>query len=75
MAYNPNHLVPPDNPNAIWCEYCGDQIGFEEIDECHERVGGGFIHMECLSDYCTGLEMQMKHTNDAIEKMIERGLT
>jgi len=73
MTYDPNQLEPPDNPNARWCDYCGDQLDAEEgFADLIFRQG---VHTYCLESFCNGLLLRIKSLDDTIEKMVERGMS
>ena len=76
MAYNPYHLVPDDNPNAIWCEYCGDQImDFDGPNEGVYLLFGVVVHSDCLVDYTESLQLQIERLDDKVEEMVRKGLS
>lgn len=69
MAYNPNHLVHPDNPRSAWCEYCGDQI-FPGDDDYEQMANGDYVHTYCMTGYANGLLFKIKGLHEKIEEYV-----
>ena len=67
MAYNPEHLIPPDNPNAFFCKYCTDQILDDEDWEL--RRNGDEVHIDCLGGYSDGLLLEIEDLYLEIERI------
>lgn len=67
MAYNPFNLVPPDNPLAIFCKHCSDQIMDDEDWEL--RRNGDEVHIDCLGGYSDGLLLEIEVLYKKIEKI------
>jgi hypothetical protein len=71
MGYNPSYPAPYDNPRAIWCEYCGDQI--TEDQDIVNLVNDLIVHKDCLEDYTNGLLFRINNLEEKIEKLVELG--
>jgi hypothetical protein len=74
-VYNPNILDPPDNPNAVWCDYCGEQMFDDDIEYAYDTLDGHLVHEGCLPEYTWAVEKRMEMLYKKIEKMVERGLS
>jgi hypothetical protein len=72
MAYNPNQLEPYDNPNAVWCACCKEQVMDDDAVSLKYHV---VVHNDCLRDYALGLQLQLKSFEEKIEKLVERIMT
>ena len=75
MSYNPAHIIPPDNIHAVWCDYCGEQI-FEwyEKEDYVDLLEAIRVHTDCLPEYATGLQREIKNLKDRFGEMVARGL-
>lgn len=69
MAYNPYHLVPPDDPRAAWCEYCGDPV-IEEDEDSEQMIDGTYVHEYCMHGFADGLLFQIKKLREKINDMV-----
>ncbi len=81
VAYNPEHIVPPDNPHAEWCDYCGEQIRglFDDDlddDEVVYLLDGIILHPgPCVVGYAEGLQRRLRGFENKISDMVERGMS
>ena len=77
MAYNPYHMVPPDNPRAEWCHTCMEQIDPDDEDDGVYFDEGIIVHRnaECLEGLARYFEAKLMGVLDKIEKMVERGMS
>ena len=74
MSYNPEHISPPDNPNAIFCDLCGEQI-FLDDEDCHSILHGLFIHSDCEHEYIMGQQRRIDQLDKDKAMMVARGLS
>ena len=72
-AYNPQHLVPPDDPSVVWCDLCGDQVQYD--GEGVYLMDGIVVHVECLPEYTEGLQMRIHQIENKIASMVARGMS
>ena len=71
MSYNPQHMDPPDNPKAKWCDVCGEQIFIDDTSEVYECLNGGYVHREtCHDEYTWALEKREEQLMKKIEKIV-----
>ena len=75
MAYNPNHLVPPDNPNAMWCEVCGEQVFVDEDDVAYMRLGVVHRNTDCLEEYGKHQDREVLLLKRKIEELIRKDMS
>lgn len=74
MDYSPFPCRPPENPFAVFCEACGEQIMPDDMEDAFSCVGGGMVHndTDCLKEYAEFLGWKITNLESKIEKMIER---
>ena len=72
MSYNPNVMDPPDNPNAVWCHYCTDQMFEEDIEEAYDTFDGELVHKECLPEYTWAVELAADKRERSLSAKIEK---
>ena len=73
VAYNPQHIVPPDNINATWCDLCGEQVMADE--DAAYLLDGVIVHFGCLPEYAEGLQLRLRGLENKISDLVERGLS
>jgi len=74
MAYNPNHLIPHDNPHALWCAYCGEQV--DPLDARY-MPKGDVVHndLDCLAGYGEAWRLECDRWKDKYEHILERDMS
>lgn len=75
MSYNPQILEPPEDPNAIWCDYCGELITEREIDyeEIHWLPDGRVVHKDdCILQVADALVDEVRRLKERIANMTEK---
>ena len=73
--HHPDNLVPPEDPNVIWCDHCGDQVIMDskyEEDTGVRLLFGIIVHDDCLADYAEGLQVANERLEQQMERMVER---